>query len=92
MNHSSIIFFKLSNKNFISEANTPTLTDLADGSWLWLIDLERCCGLLIGRCLGGMMVGPPLSEEEKESFVWLDNKILSRGLESGHADFQDEFG
>ncbi|KAL0271708.1 UNVERIFIED_CONTAM: hypothetical protein PYX00_008714 [Menopon gallinae] len=65
-----------------SEANTPTLTELVDASWLWLLDLERCCGFIIGRCLGGMMMNPPITEEEKKCAVWLKSKIFSRGLEN----------
>jgi len=50
-------------------------------SALWLVDLERACSLLIGHCLGSMLVGPPISEEEKHLGTWLEKKIFSNGLE-----------
>ncbi|XP_052792637.1 probable E3 ubiquitin-protein ligase HERC1 isoform X2 [Mya arenaria] len=51
-------------------------------SALWLVDLERVCSLLIGHCLGSMLLGPPISEAENMSAAWLENKIFSNGLES----------
>ncbi|XP_068081364.1 probable E3 ubiquitin-protein ligase HERC1 [Anabrus simplex] len=64
-----------------SEANTPTPGDLADHSWLWLVDLERTCSLLVGRCLGGLLIGTSLLEEEKDTLQWLNHSLLSHGLE-----------
>jgi len=66
---------------FHVEASTPTPNDVAEHSWLWLLDLERTCSLLIGKCLGGMLIGSPLSEEEKETKWWLSSPIFSHGLE-----------
>jgi hypothetical protein len=63
------------------EANTPTPYDLAEHSWLWLVDLERTCSLLVGKCLGGMLIGSPLSEEEGETRYWLCSTLFSHGLE-----------
>ncbi|XP_046401290.1 probable E3 ubiquitin-protein ligase HERC1 isoform X2 [Ischnura elegans] len=69
-----------------SEANTPTpseLIDLTELSWLWLVDLERACSLLVGRCLGGMLIGSPLMECEIQTCNWLNSRLLSHGLEKG---------
>lgn len=65
----------------ITEADTPTPNDLAEQSWLWLIDLERCCGLLVGRVLGGMLLGVPISPAEKNVEHWLESPLFNRGLE-----------
>uniref|UniRef100_A0A672ZRT2 HECT-type E3 ubiquitin transferase n=1 Tax=Sphaeramia orbicularis TaxID=375764 RepID=A0A672ZRT2_9TELE len=50
-------------------------------SWVWLLDLERSVALAVGRCLGGMLQGPPPSLQEKSSEVWLSNVLLRNGLE-----------
>nr|XP_014345328.1 PREDICTED: probable E3 ubiquitin-protein ligase HERC1 [Latimeria chalumnae] len=57
-------------------------------SGVWLLDLERSLALLIGNCLGGMLQGPPPSPEEIISENWLQNPLLSSGLES-HAEQLD---
>uniref|UniRef100_A0AAV2IR35 RCC1-like domain-containing protein n=1 Tax=Knipowitschia caucasica TaxID=637954 RepID=A0AAV2IR35_KNICA len=49
--------------------------------WVWLLDLERSVALAVGRCLGGMLLGPPPSLQEKESETWLSNVLLRNGLE-----------
>uniref|UniRef100_A0A8C9YMF6 HECT-type E3 ubiquitin transferase n=1 Tax=Sander lucioperca TaxID=283035 RepID=A0A8C9YMF6_SANLU len=50
-------------------------------TWLWLLDLERSVALAVGRCLGGMLQGPPPSLQEKTSEFWLSNVLLRNGLE-----------
>ncbi len=50
-------------------------------SWVWLVDLERVCALLIGRCLGGMLVGAPMSSEERQTSGWLTSPLFSNGLQ-----------
>ncbi|XP_021933596.1 probable E3 ubiquitin-protein ligase HERC1 isoform X3 [Zootermopsis nevadensis] len=72
--------------NSSSEANTPTPNDMAEHSWVWLVDLERTCSLLVGKCLGGMLIGSPLSEEERETRHWLSSTLLSHGLEKHSSD------
>ncbi len=47
---------------------------------VWLVDLERVCALLIGRCLGGMLVGFPMSTEERETSGWLLSPLFAAGL------------
>ncbi|KAM3600471.1 uncharacterized protein V6R79_024041 [Siganus canaliculatus] len=49
--------------------------------WVWLLDLERSVALAVGRCLGGMLQGPPPSLQEKSSEFWLSNVLLRNGLE-----------
>lgn len=49
--------------------------------WMWLLDLERAVALAIGRCLGGMLQGPPPSVQEKTAEFWLCNPLLRNGLE-----------
>ncbi|XP_040012787.1 probable E3 ubiquitin-protein ligase HERC1 isoform X3 [Xiphias gladius] len=49
--------------------------------WVWLLDLERSVALAVGRCLGGMLQGPPTSLQEKTSEFWLSNVLLRNGLE-----------
>ncbi|KAG8223094.1 hypothetical protein J437_LFUL002042, partial [Ladona fulva] len=72
-----------------SEANTPTpseLIDLTEYSWLWLVDLERAFSLLVGRCLGGMLIGAPLVDCENQTYNWLNSRLFSHGLETGTKD------
>ncbi|XP_033952277.1 probable E3 ubiquitin-protein ligase HERC1 isoform X3 [Pseudochaenichthys georgianus] len=52
-----------------------------EGTWVWLLDLERSVALAVGRCLGGMLQGPPPSLQEKMSEFWLSNILLRNGLE-----------
>ncbi|XP_041825741.1 probable E3 ubiquitin-protein ligase HERC1 isoform X2 [Melanotaenia boesemani] len=49
--------------------------------WVWLLDLERSTALAVGRCLGGMLQGPPPSLQEKTSEIWLSDVLLRNGLE-----------
>ncbi|XP_038590221.1 probable E3 ubiquitin-protein ligase HERC1 isoform X8 [Micropterus salmoides] len=49
--------------------------------WVWLLDLERSAALAVGRCLGGMLQGPPPSLQEKTSEFWLSNILFRNGLE-----------
>ena len=51
-------------------------------SALWLVDLERACSLLIGHCLGDMLLGSSITEDEKQCRPWLDKRIFSNGLEN----------
>ncbi|XP_077870271.1 putative E3 ubiquitin-protein ligase HERC1 [Saccoglossus kowalevskii] len=50
-------------------------------SWVWLVDLERAVALLVGRCLNGMLIGVPLTNEEKDTQHWIKSHLLSNGLE-----------
>lgn len=50
-------------------------------TWVWLLDLERSVALAIGRCLGGMLQGPPLSVQETSADFWLKSPLLRNGLE-----------
>ncbi|XP_071392159.1 probable E3 ubiquitin-protein ligase HERC1, partial [Centroberyx affinis] len=52
-----------------------------ESKWVWLLDLERSVALAIGRCLGGMLQGPPPSLQERSSEFWLSNILLRNGLE-----------
>lgn len=69
----------------VPEADTPTPNDLAEQSWLWLVDLERCCGLLVGRILGGMLLGIPSSPTEKNVEHWLESPLFIHGLEQAYS-------
>ncbi|XP_047185393.1 probable E3 ubiquitin-protein ligase HERC1 isoform X3 [Scophthalmus maximus] len=52
-----------------------------ESMWVWLLDLERSVALAVGRCLGGMLQGPPPSLQENTSEIWLSNVLLRNGLE-----------
>uniref|UniRef100_A0A8C2X9J9 HECT-type E3 ubiquitin transferase n=1 Tax=Cyclopterus lumpus TaxID=8103 RepID=A0A8C2X9J9_CYCLU len=54
---------------------------IKESKWVWLLDLERSVALAVGRCLGGMLQGPPPSLQEKTSEFWLSNVLLRNGLE-----------
>ncbi|XP_076139905.1 putative E3 ubiquitin-protein ligase HERC1 isoform X8 [Alosa pseudoharengus] len=70
------------------EGSSPEVTEGAGSAtgaepedWMWLLDLERTVALAIGRCLGGMLQGPPPSIQEKTAEFWLCNPLLRNGLE-----------
>uniref|UniRef100_A0A9J8ANE0 HECT-type E3 ubiquitin transferase n=1 Tax=Cyprinus carpio carpio TaxID=630221 RepID=A0A9J8ANE0_CYPCA len=63
-----------------SETSEP-ITVPESEDWAWLLDLERSVALAIGRCLGGMLQGPPPSIQEKTAEFWLCNPLLRNGLE-----------
>ncbi|XP_069046831.1 probable E3 ubiquitin-protein ligase HERC1 isoform X3 [Lepisosteus oculatus] len=67
--------------DFVDPAGAP-LPQPAQ-SWVWLVDLERTAALLVGRCLGGMLQGPPASLEEQDTGYWLKTPLFSNGLEMG---------
>lgn len=58
-------------------------------SWVWLVDVERACALLIGRCLGGMLSGAPMSREERETSHWLTSHLFGSGLQPLTVDIGD---
>lgn len=57
---------------------------MTDQSWVWLIDLERTCGLLVGQCLQNMLTGERQITEEIYCNNWLQNIIFSSGLQEHH--------
>ncbi|XP_019763936.2 probable E3 ubiquitin-protein ligase HERC1 isoform X1 [Dendroctonus ponderosae] len=65
-----------------SRSETPTLTQLAEQSWIWIVDLQKTCSILIGRCLGGMLLGQPVSKEELSCRKWLISELFSAGIEN----------
>ncbi|XP_065100040.1 probable E3 ubiquitin-protein ligase HERC1 isoform X2 [Paramisgurnus dabryanus] len=64
----------------VSETTEPVLVPESE-DWAWLLDLERSVALAIGRCLGGMLQGPPSSIQERMAEFWLCNPLLRNGLE-----------
>ena len=73
-----IYLFILGNPDGVDPAALPIHQPAK--AWLWLVDVERTCALVIGRCLAGMLVWMPMSKEERESSGWLVSKLLSNGL------------
>lgn len=43
--------------------------------------MQRTCSHLVGRQVGEMIRGTPLSVEESRSKNWLTNRLFSHGLE-----------
>ncbi|CAH1255597.1 HERC1 [Branchiostoma lanceolatum] len=70
------------------ESIDPSAVPMAQPSksWVWLVDLERAVGLLVGRCLGGMLVGMPPSTDEKETSGWISSPLFCSGLEMNAQD------
>ncbi|XP_037084977.1 probable E3 ubiquitin-protein ligase HERC1 [Pollicipes pollicipes] len=60
---------------------TEQLADPAE-QWQWLSDAEQACALLVGRCVGGLLAGPPPLPEEAETARWLASPLLARGMEA----------
>ncbi|XP_045467504.1 probable E3 ubiquitin-protein ligase HERC1 isoform X2 [Harmonia axyridis] len=74
------------NEKESSRSETPTFSELADRSWIWLVELQKTCSLLIGQCLGEMLIGHPLTDKEISSRHWLSNELFSNGIESNTPD------
>ncbi|XP_074033510.1 probable E3 ubiquitin-protein ligase HERC1 isoform X2 [Leptinotarsa decemlineata] len=70
------------NEKDSSRSETPTLDQLAEQSWIWIIDMQKTCSLVIGTCLGGMLIGDPPTREEVRCRNWLTNEIFSSGIEN----------
>lgn len=71
----------LNDIDFMSSGSaTPTLTQLTDQAWIWLTDLEKTCSLLIGQCLGGILIGEPLVKSEVYAAKWMSNVVFSNGI------------
>jgi len=49
--------------------------------WQWLVDVEKACALLIGRCLGGMLTGMPTVQEELDCWQWMTSPLFRNGAE-----------
>ncbi|XP_030832727.1 probable E3 ubiquitin-protein ligase HERC1 isoform X3 [Strongylocentrotus purpuratus] len=66
-----------------SDSPDPTAMPLPQPvrGWVWLVDLERTCSLVIGWCLGGMLAWRPLSKEERETSGWMVSKLMQNGME-----------
>ncbi|KAL1506224.1 hypothetical protein ABEB36_005622 [Hypothenemus hampei] len=65
-----------------SRTETPTLAQLAEQSWIWIVDLQKTCSILIGRCLGGKLMGKLPSKEELQCRYWLTSKLFFSGIEN----------
>ncbi|XP_062868147.1 probable E3 ubiquitin-protein ligase HERC1 [Trichomycterus rosablanca] len=65
----------------VSDPAHPAPEAETEHDWVWLLDLERAVALTIGRCLGGMLQGPPPSAQERTAEYWLGNPLLRNGLE-----------
>ncbi|XP_057655201.1 probable E3 ubiquitin-protein ligase HERC1 isoform X1 [Diorhabda carinulata] len=70
----------LNNEKDSSRSETPTLDQLAEQSWVWIVDLQKTCSLVIGYCLGGMLIGKPQTNVEKMCRYWLSNDIFFSGI------------
>lgn len=64
-----------------SEESNGHRQQQVENTWVWVLDLERSLALAVGRCLGGMLQGPPISFQEKTSEFWLSNILFRNGLE-----------
>nr|CAH7744976.1 unnamed protein product [Callosobruchus chinensis] len=72
--------------NSLSGSETPTLGQLEEQSWIWIVDMQKTSSLVIGQCLSGMLVGEPPSAMEKMCCNWLTNEIFSAGVENENTD------
>ncbi|XP_050295909.1 probable E3 ubiquitin-protein ligase HERC1 isoform X2 [Anthonomus grandis grandis] len=71
-----------------SRSETPTLSQLAEQSWIWIVDMQKTCSLLIGRCLGGMLIGEAPTKQELLCRNWLSSDLFSSGVENEDLDVQ----
>ncbi|XP_030623810.1 probable E3 ubiquitin-protein ligase HERC1 [Chanos chanos] len=79
-------------KTCIHSEGAGQATGAETEEWMWLLDLERSVALVIGRCLGGMLQGPPLSIQEKTAEFWLCNPLLRNGLEMNFEQLDNAMG
>nr|CAI5839110.1 unnamed protein product [Callosobruchus analis] len=68
--------------NSLSGSETPTLDQLEEQSWIWIVDMQKTSSLVIGQCLSGILVGEPPSSMENLCCNWLTNEIFSAGIEN----------
>ncbi|CAH1979985.1 unnamed protein product [Acanthoscelides obtectus] len=68
--------------NSLSGSETPTLDQLEEQSWIWIVDMQKTSSLVIGQCLSGILVGEPPSSMENLCCNWLTNEIFSAGVEN----------
>ncbi|XP_041374032.1 probable E3 ubiquitin-protein ligase HERC1 isoform X2 [Gigantopelta aegis] len=59
-----------------------------DLGWMWLVDMERACSLVVGTSIGQMLLGPPDTPEERKCSLWLQSSLLSNGLEMPYSQFE----
>ncbi|XP_018567016.1 probable E3 ubiquitin-protein ligase HERC1 [Anoplophora glabripennis] len=78
----------LSDDEKASRSETPTLDQLTERSWMWIVDMQKTCSLLMGYCLGGMLTGNAPSQEEILCRHWLSNEILSYGIENEEVELK----
>lgn len=69
-------------------SETPTLLQLTEQSWIWLVDLQRTGALLLGQCLGTILIGDPPIKEEVYCNNWLQNVLFSRGLKLNNIEVE----
>ncbi|KAG5885881.1 hypothetical protein JTB14_019144 [Gonioctena quinquepunctata] len=74
------------NEKDSSRSETPTLDQLAEQSWIWIVDMQKTCSLVIGHCLGGMLIGDPASRDELHCLYWLSDEMFSSGIENENID------
>lgn len=72
----------------LSECETSSLDELTEQSWIWIVDMQKICSLVIGYSLGGLVLGKPFSKNEISCSQWLSNEIFSSGIE--HEDMEME--
>lgn len=69
-------------------SETPTLDQLTERSWMWMVDMQKTCSLLIGHCLGVMLTGNTPSQEEVLCRHWLSNEIFSYGIKNEEVELK----
>ncbi|VEN63492.1 unnamed protein product [Callosobruchus maculatus] len=72
--------------NYLSGSETPTLDQLEEQSWIWIVDMQKTSSLVIGQCLSGILVGEPPSSMENLCCNWLTNEIFSAGVENENTE------
>ncbi|RZF35000.1 hypothetical protein LSTR_LSTR010858 [Laodelphax striatellus] len=48
--------------------------------WLWLMDMERAIGVLVGQCLRALITNPT-NHSAEAGLLWLDSPLFAYGLE-----------
>lgn len=64
------------------------MDELSEKSWIWLVDLQKICSVVIGHSLGGLFYGKPFTKDENLSGYWLTNEIFSSGIDNENVEIE----
>lgn len=61
---------------------------MTEKTWVWLVDLQKICSIVVGHSLGGLFYGNPFTKDENVSSFWLSNEIFSSGIDNQDVEIE----